>query len=143
MDYNFMFNQSGTTQGDPDRHEYWGNQMRDGLLQAFDRSYDGNRAPLIIGNHFESWNGGTYMRAVEETIATVCTKENVRCVSFRQLADWLDAQDPATLAKLGTLEVGRAPAKGWTAFLGGTGTSGTDRAAEADKRDRGTAGHGR
>lgn len=118
MDYNFMFNQSGTTQGDPDQHEYWGDQMRDGLIQAFDRSYDGNRAPLIIGNHFESWNGGTYMRAIEETIETVCTKEGVRCVSFRQLADWLDAQDPATLAKLGTLKVGKAPKTGWASFLG-------------------------
>lgn len=117
MDYNFMFNQSGTTQGDPDKHEYWGNQMRDGLLQAFGRAYDGNRAPLIIGNHFESWNGGAYMRAIEETIATVCTKKEVRCVSFRQLADWLDAQDPATLAKLRTLKVGQAPEAGWPAFL--------------------------
>ncbi|MFC8532551.1 hypothetical protein ACFUJY_01130 [Streptomyces sp. NPDC057249] len=117
MDYNFMFNQSGTTQGDPAKHEYWGNQMRDGLLQAFDRAYDGNRAPLIIGNHFESWNGGTYMRAIEQTIAAVCTKKDVRCVSFRQLADWLDAQDPATLAKLRTLKVGQAPEAGWPAFL--------------------------
>ncbi|WP_406286428.1 hypothetical protein [Streptomyces sp. NBC_00209] len=117
MDYNFMFNQSGTTQGDPDKHEYWGNQMRDGLLQAFDRAYDGNRAPLIIGNHFESWNGGTYMRAIEQTIAAVCTKKDVRCVSFRQLADWLDAQDPATLAKFRTLKVGQAPKAGWPAFL--------------------------
>ncbi|OKI99674.1 hypothetical protein AMK18_21490 [Streptomyces sp. CB01249] len=117
MDYNFMFNQSGTTQGDPDKHEYWGNQMRDGLLQAFDRAYDGNRAPLIIGNHFESWNGGTYMRAIEQTIATVCTKKDVRCVSFRQLADWLDAQDPETLANLRTLKVGQAPKAGWPAFL--------------------------
>ncbi|MFF2012057.1 hypothetical protein ACFVWY_23645 [Streptomyces sp. NPDC058195] len=124
MDYNFMFNQSGVTQGDPGMHAYWGNQMRDGLLRAFDRSYDGNRAPLIIGNHFESWNGGTYMRAVEQTIATVCTRKDVRCVSFRQLADWLDAQDPATLAKLGTLDVGQAPERGWTAFLGGTGEAG-------------------
>ena len=121
MDYNFMFNQSGTaTQGDPDKHEYWGNQMRDGLLQAFDRAYNGNRAPLIIGNHFESWNGGTYMRAVEETIKTVCTQRDVQCVSFRQLADWLDAQDPATLARLGTLEVGQKPRPGWTAFLAGS-----------------------
>ncbi|MFJ9061867.1 hypothetical protein [Streptomyces sp. NPDC102409] len=120
MDYNFMFNQSGTTtQGDPDKHEYWGNQMRDGLLQAFDRAYNGNRAPLIIGNHFESWNGGSYMRAVEETIKTVCTQQDVRCVSFRQLADWLDAQDPAVLAKLGTLKVGQEPEPGWTAFLAG------------------------
>lgn len=117
MDYNFMFNQSGTTQGDPDKHAYWGNQMRDGLLKAFDRAYEGNRAPLIIGNHFESWNGGTYMRAIEETIATVCTKKDVRCVSFRQLADWLDAQDPATLAKLRTLKVGQEPKAGWPAFL--------------------------
>ncbi|MFB6502746.1 MULTISPECIES: hypothetical protein [unclassified Streptomyces] len=135
MDYNFMFNQSGTTQGDPDQHEYWGNQMRDGLLQAFDRSYDGNRAPLIIGNHFESWNGGTYMRAVEETIATVCTKEEVRCVSFRQLADWLDAQDPATLEKLGTLGVGQAPKRGWAAFLGGTSASRAGGAAGAARTE--------
>ncbi|MER5498961.1 MULTISPECIES: hypothetical protein [unclassified Streptomyces] len=135
MDYNFMFNQSGTTQGDPDQHEYWGNQMRDGLLQAFDRSYDGNRAPLIIGNHFESWNGGTYMRAVEETIATVCTKEEVRCVSFRQLADWLDAQDPATLEKLGTLGVGQAPERGWAAFLGGTSASRAGGAAGAARAE--------
>ncbi|MFE8007075.1 hypothetical protein [Streptomyces sp. NPDC057418] len=120
MDYNFMFNQSGTTQGDPGRHAYWGNQMRDGLLQAFDRAYNGNRAPLIIGNHFESWNGGTYMRAVEETIKTVCTQQDVRCVSFRQLIDWLDAQGPATLAKLGTLKVGQEPEQGWAAFLAGT-----------------------
>ncbi|WP_405636305.1 hypothetical protein OG543_16225 [Streptomyces sp. NBC_01178] len=119
MDYNFMVNQSGTaTQGDPSQHEFWGNQMRDGLLQAFDRSYNGNRAPLIIGNHFESWNGGTYMRAIEETIAKVCPKEGVRCVSFRQLADWLDAQDPKTLAKLTELGVGEAPKAGWQSFLG-------------------------
>ncbi|OKJ73850.1 hypothetical protein [Streptomyces sp. CB02460] len=137
MDYNFMFNQSGTTQGDPDKHEYWGNQMRDGLLQAFDRAYDGNRAPLIIGNHFESWNGGTYMRAIEQTIAAVCTKKDVRCVSFRQLADWLDAQDPATLATLRTLKVGQAPKAGWPAFL----KSGVDREQSASKAPAAAAGN--
>ncbi|WP_405458145.1 hypothetical protein OG786_13860 [Streptomyces sp. NBC_00101] len=134
MDYNFMFNQSGTTQGDPAEHEYWGDQMRDGLLEAFDRSYDGNRAPLIIGNHFESWNGGTYMRAVEETIASVCTKAEVRCVSFRQLADWLDAQDPAVLAKLGMLGVGEAPKGGWPAYLAPpAAAAGSERGRPAGK----------
>ncbi|MET8505993.1 hypothetical protein ABZV60_15225 [Streptomyces sp. NPDC004787] len=142
MDYNFLVNQSGTTQGDPSRHEYWGNQMRDGLVQAFERSYRGNRAPLIIGNHFESWNGGTYMRAIEQTIATVCVQKDVKCVSFRQLADWLDAQDPAVLAKLRTLKVGEAPAGGWQSFLapqpaapagapaGAAGTAGAVKPAE-------------
>ncbi|MFD6418520.1 hypothetical protein [Streptomyces sp. NPDC060194] len=117
MDYNFMVNQSGTVKGDPAKHAYWGNQMRDGLLAAFKRAYEGNRAPLIIGNHFESWNGRTYMRAIEETVKTVCTRSEVRCVSFRQLADWLDAQDPKTLAKLRTLQVGEAPKGGWSPFL--------------------------
>ncbi|MFJ8645588.1 hypothetical protein ACIRNI_05640 [Streptomyces sp. NPDC093546] len=117
MDYNFMVNQSGTAKGAPSMHDYWGDQFRDGMIQAFDRAYHGNRAPLIIGNHFESWNGGTYMRAVEETIAQVCVRAEVRCVSFRQLADWLDAQDPAVLAKMRTLKVGEAPKGGWAEFL--------------------------
>ncbi|MGW3123935.1 hypothetical protein ACWDBW_43665 [Streptomyces sp. NPDC001107] len=120
MDYNFMVNQSGTqTQGDPDKFDYWGDQMRDGLLKGFRRAYEGNRAPLVIGNHFESWNGGTYMRAVDEVVESVCNKPDVRCVSFHQLADWLDAQDPQTLAKLRTLKVGQAPKQGWAAFLSG------------------------
>ncbi|MBV2357857.1 hypothetical protein KUM39_26460 [Streptomyces sp. J2-1] len=120
MDYNFMVNQSGTqTQGDPDKFDYWGDQMRDGLLKGFYRAYDGNRAPLVIGNHFESWNGGTYMRALDEVIKQTCTKPEVRCVSFHQLADWLDAQDPATLAKLRGLEVGEAPRQGWASYLSG------------------------
>ncbi|GAB2736584.1 hypothetical protein [Streptomyces bullii] len=118
MDYNFMVNQSGTTtQGNPAKHDLWGDQMRDGLLLGFRRAYDGNRAPLIIGNHFESWNGGTYMRAVEEVIEQVCTRPEVRCVSFRQLADWLDAQDPNALQRLRTLKVGEAPKQGWASFL--------------------------
>ncbi|MEU6550301.1 hypothetical protein ABZ915_08430 [Streptomyces sp. NPDC046915] len=120
MDYNFMVNQSGTsTQGDPAKYDYWGAQMRDGLLKGFYRAYDGNRAPLIIGNHFESWNGGTYMRAIDEVVEQVCNKPEVRCVSFRQLADWLDAQDPQVLARLRTLKVGEAPRQGWASFLSG------------------------
>lgn len=139
MDYNFMVNQSGTTtQGDPAMHDTWGNQLRDGLIQAYDRAYQGNRAPLIIGNHFESWNGGTYMRAIEETIEHVCTKPETRCVSFRQLVDWLDAQDPKVLAQLRDLKVGKEPKQGWAKFPAKTpaapaksGGSGKDEAEGA------------
>ncbi|MER5970284.1 hypothetical protein ABT112_11205 [Streptomyces sp. NPDC002055] len=117
MDYNFLANQSGTVHGDPARHGAWGEQMRKGLLSAFSRAYRGNRAPLFIGNHFESWNGGTYMRAVEDTIKAVCPREGVRCVTFKQLADWLDAQDPKVLDRLRTLDVGKKPKGGWETFL--------------------------
>jgi hypothetical protein len=57
------------------------------------------------------------MRAIEETIESVCTKRQVRCVSFRQLADWLDAQDPQTLERLTKLRVGKAPKEGWASYL--------------------------
>jgi hypothetical protein len=77
------------------------------------------------------------MRAVEETIETVCTKEGVRCVSFKQLADWLDAQDAATLAKLRTLDVGRAPKEGWAAHLAAQ-ASGTAR-TRGTAKDPGTS----
>ncbi|GHE54351.1 hypothetical protein [Streptomyces capitiformicae] len=117
MDYNFYMNQSGARTGKPAKRERWGDQFRDGLLAGFERAYQGNRAPLIIGNHFESWNGGVYMRAVEETIEAVCGKPEVRCVSFRQLADWLDAQDPKVLGRLRTLDVGESPKQGWKTFL--------------------------
>ncbi|GAB2925306.1 polysaccharide deacetylase family protein [Streptomyces mayteni] len=118
MDYNYMYNQSGPSSGDPSMHPVWEEQMRGGLLQAFDRAHQGNRAPLIIGNHFEDWNDGIYMRAVEDVIRDVCPREGVRCVSFRQLVDWLDAQDPEVLDRLRALDVGEAPPGGWAEFLG-------------------------
>ncbi|MFJ9802593.1 polysaccharide deacetylase family protein [Streptomyces wuyuanensis] len=150
MDYNFMINQSGTAKGAPSMHTFWGNQMRDGLIKGFNRAYKGNRAPLVIGNHFETWNGGAYMRAVEQTIGYVCVQRDVRCVSFRQLVDWLDAQDPEVLKRLRTLPVGRAPRGGWKNFLttassgsdkpGGGTTAGAPARAGSGAADSGTPG---
>ncbi|MFQ6196832.1 hypothetical protein ACLMMR_21420, partial [Streptomyces sp. NPDC000405] len=53
-------------------------------------------------------------------IKKVCPKAGVRCVSFKQLADWLDAQDPRLLADLRELEIGKAPKNGWARFSGAT-----------------------
>ncbi|MBK3584522.1 hypothetical protein JHN49_12580, partial [Streptomyces sp. MBT57] len=86
-------------------------------LAGFERAYTTNRAPFFIGNHFEEWNGGIYMDAVEEVIKKTAGKKDVRLVSFRQFVDWLDVQDPAVLAKLRTLEVGQSPAGGWNSFF--------------------------
>jgi hypothetical protein len=49
------------------------------------------------------------MRAVDQVIKTVCTKKDVKCVSFRELADWLDAQKPETLQRLRTLDPAQSP----------------------------------
>ncbi|RSS78238.1 hypothetical protein [Streptomyces sp. WAC06614] len=118
MDYNILANQSkNSTKGDPSRYPAWRTQAVGAYLGGFKRAYEGNRAPLFIGNHFEQWNGGIYMDAVEEALKGIADKKDVRLVSFRQFCDWLDAQDPKVLAKLRTLEPGESPAGGWGAYV--------------------------
>ncbi|OKH98944.1 hypothetical protein A6A06_25405 [Streptomyces sp. CB02923] len=105
MDFNFLYNQSGdNTKGDPAKYEQWRKLTRDGYLNGFNRVYHGSRAPLFVGNHFEDWNGGIYMKAIEDVVKSVCKRDGVRCVSFKQLADWLDAQDPAVLERMRGLD---------------------------------------
>ncbi|MGW7353217.1 hypothetical protein [Streptomyces sp. NPDC054784] len=114
MDYNFMANQSdGSGDGDPAARPAWREQARGAYRAGFRRAYGSNRAPLFLGNHFESWNGGIYMDAVEEALLDMAEYDEVRFVSFRELCDWLDAQSPAVLRSLQGLGVGEAPARGW------------------------------
>ncbi|MEU3838782.1 hypothetical protein AB0E88_01890 [Streptomyces sp. NPDC028635] len=118
MDYNILANQSHNSTRAPSYHySAWRTQATQAYLAGFQRAYETNRAPMYIGNHFEEWNGGIYMDAVEATLKRIADMKDVRLVSFRQFVDWLDAQDPAILAKLRALEVGQIPPGGWTAYL--------------------------
>ncbi|MGW2818559.1 hypothetical protein [Streptomyces sp. NPDC001415] len=122
MDYNILANQSqNSTKAPPANYPGWRKQATEAYLAGFKRAYDTNRAPFYIGNHFEEWNGGIYMDAVEEAFKGIVArrdeKKDVRLVSFKQYVDWLDVQDPKVLAKLRTLGVGQAPAGGWNAFM--------------------------
>jgi len=118
MDYNILANQShNSTKGMPSRYPGWRKQATGSYLAGFERAYTTNRAPFYIGNHFEEWNGGIYMDAVEETLKKIAGKPDVRLVSFKQFADWLDVQTPDVLDKLRTLDVGQAPEGGWNAFF--------------------------
>ncbi|MBX9424593.1 MULTISPECIES: hypothetical protein [Streptomyces] len=118
MDYNILANQSNnTTKGMPSRYPGWRKQATEALLGGFTRAYESNRAPFYIGNHFEQWNGGIYMDAVEEALKGMAGKKDVRLVSFKQFVDWLDVQDPKILQRLRSLDVGQKPTGGWNAFL--------------------------
>ncbi|WP_328873070.1 hypothetical protein OHT76_24865 [Streptomyces sp. NBC_00287] len=121
MDYNMLANQSINSTNAP-AHNYpaWREQSAQAYISGFKRAYETNRAPFFVGNHFEQWNGGIYMDAVEEALKHIAREkekgEDVRLVSFRQFVDWLDVQSPEVLDKLRTLEVGQAPAEGWKRF---------------------------
>ncbi|MGV9892686.1 hypothetical protein [Streptomyces sp. NPDC003395] len=126
MDYNMLANQSVNSTKAP-AHNYpgWRRQSAQAYISGFQRAYETNRAPFFIGNHFEQWNGGIYMDAVEEAFQHIAREKekgaDVRLVSFRQFVDWMDVQKPEVLAKLRTLEVGQRPAGGWKTFLADTG----------------------
>ncbi|AQW52511.1 MULTISPECIES: hypothetical protein [Streptomyces] len=111
MDYNILANQSqNSTKAPPANYPGWRKQATEAYIAGFKRAYETNRAPFFIGNHFEQWNGGIYMDAVEEALKHMADekRKDVRLVSFKQFTDWMDAQDPAVLADLRGLGVGQA-----------------------------------
>ncbi|MDQ0930187.1 hypothetical protein [Streptomyces turgidiscabies] len=134
MDYNILANQSINSTNAP-AHNYpgWREQATNSYIAGFQRAYETNRAPFFIGNHFEHWNGGIYMDAVEAALKHIAQEkekgEDVRMVSFRQFVDWLDVQKPEVLEKLRTLDVGQQPAGGWKGFLGAGGGAGAGAGA--------------
>jgi hypothetical protein len=126
MDYNILANQSVNSTKAPARnYPGWREQATKAYISGFKRAYESNRAPFFVGNHFEEWNGGIYMDAVENALEHIARErekgEDIRLVSFRQFTDWLDVQKPEVLAGLRTVEVGRQPAGGWKALLKETG----------------------
>jgi hypothetical protein len=134
MDYNMLANQSvNSTKAPPSNYPGWRTQAANAYINGFKRAYESNRAPFFIGNHFEEWNGGIYMDAVEQAFTHIAREKekgaDVRMVSFRQFVDWLDVQRPEIVEKLQSLDVGQKPAGGWKEFLradtgkgSGTGT---------------------
>ncbi|WP_037674527.1 lipoprotein [Streptomyces griseus] len=122
MDYNMLANQSvNSTKAPPSNYPGWRRQSAQAYISGFKRAFETNRAPFFVGNHFEQWNGGIYMDAVEEAFKHIAREKekgaDVRLVSFRQFVDWIDVQKPEVLAKLRTLGVGQQPAGGWKTFL--------------------------
>jgi hypothetical protein len=101
MDYNLYANQSGAHDVSSDREPIIEQQAYETFKGYFERAYHGNRAPVSIGAHFKRWSGSAYVNAITRFADDVCTQAEVRCVSYRELADWLDAQSPAQLATLG------------------------------------------
>lgn len=70
----------------------------DGYMNAFDRLYYGNRAPLELSNHFTHMSHDAYNNAVEKFVLNVCVKPEVHCVSYREATDWMDAHKDAVAA---------------------------------------------
>ena len=100
MDYNFFANQVGLSPARIEAETYRS------LWNAFRTSYLGNRAPLAFGQHFETWESWAYDHALRRFVLAACRLPEVRCVSFRELADFLDTVSPARFRRY---RIGRFP----------------------------------
>jgi peptidoglycan/xylan/chitin deacetylase (PgdA/CDA1 family) len=89
MDYNLFANQTGGVTGPPSLEAPIERQTYLTLRGAFRRLYRGSRAPFVYGSHFETWNHWAYDRALARFLLETCRLPDVRCVSYRELVDWL------------------------------------------------------
>jgi hypothetical protein len=97
MDFNFFANQTSARSAPLSEAAAIAEETYQTLWSAFRTSYYGNRAPLSLGWHFETWNHWAYDHALARFLLNACRLPEVRCASHRELVDWLDAQTPKRL----------------------------------------------
>ncbi len=100
MDYNYFFTQRGGVDGTTAQALTDQQQVLATYDDLYRRSWHGNRAPVILGNHFNDWNHDAYRNALTSFVLNTCGRPQTECVPFRDLVAWLDVQSPATLARL-------------------------------------------
>ena len=100
MDYNFIYWQHEAHEADPATAKKDSAQVLATYQHMFDSTYHGNRAPLVLGNHFNEWNHGAYTQALATFLEQACHQPDVHCVPYRDVIRWMNAQDPAVLASL-------------------------------------------
>lgn len=103
MDYNFMANQ---IEESPARIE---NETYRTLWNAFRAVYLGDRAPLQLGYHFETWESSAYDKALTRFLRRACGAPEVRCTTIHTLVDWLDSQSSRRLRRFRLGRFPRAP----------------------------------
>lgn len=108
MDYNYFFTQRGGVDGTVGQARADQRQVRATYADLYRRSWRGNRAPVILGNHFNDWNHHAYVNALTSFVLHTCGLPQTQCVPFRDMVAWLDVQNPATLARLRRSPIGAA-----------------------------------
>jgi hypothetical protein len=95
MDYNFYVYQTlGNDlfrQGTAD----WQKALDDvyaSYVNYFDNNYNSTKAPVFIAHHFSKWNDGVYWEALKKFASTECGKPDVRCISYKELVDYLNVK---------------------------------------------------
>lgn len=63
----------------------------------FTNNYYGNRAPVHIGHHFSRWMSGAYLETFFEFANEVCSKPEVKCVTYAELMKYLEGKSASEI----------------------------------------------
>jgi hypothetical protein len=102
MDYNLWYAMN-RAKDDPARSAEFTTITLDTYHAAYEAALAGNRAPLVVGNHFNDWAGGAFSTAAERFLGEVCVKPETVCATYSEVIAWLELQEPAVLADLGAM----------------------------------------
>ncbi|TWF80868.1 hypothetical protein FHX44_116811 [Pseudonocardia hierapolitana] len=96
MDYNLWMAVNGG-RDEPERAAEFSDTVLGAYRAAHAAAASGNRAPLVIGSHFNRWSGGGFFDAVERFMAEVCLRPETVCATHSDVNAWMDLQDPEVL----------------------------------------------
>jgi len=99
MDYNLWYSYNGA-RNEPSQ----AGRFRENTLATYRAAHlaalHGNRAPLVVGNHFNEWSGGGFSDAVEDFMSEVCVAKDTVCATYSQVIEWMSLQDQTVMADL-------------------------------------------
>lgn len=99
MDYNFWYKFNDATE-EPDTAGELTPMVLSTYEYMYQRAFEGNRAPIIVANHFNDWNGNSFNPATLQFMADVCDNPETLCATYQDVIAWMELQDPAVLESL-------------------------------------------
>lgn len=106
MDFNLWYALNGARE-QPERAAEFTQIVFDTYKSVHQAALNGNRAPLVVGNHFNEWNGSAFSNAMEQFLGYVCDKPETVCATYTEVIQWMQLQDPAVLDQFRKLPAAR------------------------------------
>ncbi len=106
MDFNLWYSLNGA-KDQPERAADFANIVFDTYKSVHQAALNSNRAPIVVGNHFNEWNGSAFSTAMEQFLEYVCDKPETVCATYTEVIQWMQLQDPAVLDHLRRMPAAR------------------------------------
>jgi len=107
MDFNLWYALNGANDKEPERAPEFTQIVVDTYRSVYREAFNGNRAPLVIGNHFNEWAGSAFSNAVEQYIGEVCVEKETVCATYTEVIQWMQLQDPEVLEQFRRMPAAR------------------------------------